>query len=284
MRTTKVLLFLNKFILGAIVLFFPGIFIYLFGFVFYSGFYLEAQQAKTFPSKECESAIENMPSVFNGKTAKGFSYSLKTPLNYESEKAWPLLIVFSPSVNASIMERYTGLTGSVTEAGFVIAYVDSVRMNIETIKSLVEIVDDIEKNFCIDKERVYLTGHSDGATISQALNLFPETRNYFSGFISSAGGFRESDLETFECSENKNVMLLQNEGDSHFKGFSSSALNWWLSCNACNEKNRRESDGCVYYQECANGRLVFCEQPGNHLSWPRRHKEIVEFISDYSGF
>lgn len=280
MRTTKVLLFVNKFMLAAIVLFFPLFFIYLFGFVFYSGKYLEAQDAKKIPAGICKQSGKNAQSGFRGKTENGFSYLVKTPLNYRSEKAWPLMLVFSPSLNASIMERYTGLTGPVTEAGFIIVYVDNVRMNVKKISSLPEIVEDIEKNFCVDDRRVYLAGHSDGATISQALNLFPETQNQFAGFISSAGGFRESDLHEFACPANKSVMLLQNEGDKHFKDFSSSALSWWLSCNSCDENNKRVIDACVYYEGCGNGRVVFCEQPGSHLSWPRRQSEMVEFITD----
>lgn len=284
MRTTKILLLINKAILGGIVVFFPLFLIYVFIFVFYSGAFLEAQEAKKMPTKICSQFGKTAVSGFRNKTSKGFTYFVKTPTNYQAEKSWPLLIVFSPSINGFLMERYTGLTSSVTKAGFLVAYVDSVSMHVKTILQLTEIVAAIEDNFCIDNERIYLAGHSDGATISQALNLFSETQHEFAGFISSAGGFRKEDLSEFECPENKHVMLLQNSGDKHFENFSSSTLSWWLACNVCEEKVKRVSEGCIYYEACEKGRVVFCEQPGSHLSWPRRHIEIENFLSDYSGF
>ena len=58
-------------------------------------------------------------------TDGGIKYNVRTPSNYISTIAHPLLVVYSPARRSrSSTERFTKLTKEATTAGFVVAYVD----------------------------------------------------------------------------------------------------------------------------------------------------------------
>ena len=176
------------------------------------------------------------------------------------------------------MEAYTGLTSSVTKAGFIVAYVDSTKISMKTISALQDVPRDIMSKWCVDSSRVFLAGHSDGATISQAMHFLPSVELSFSGFISSAAGISGEDLQAYDCVAPKNAFILHNTGDRHFRDLGEGAAQWWASCNECQRKDI-QGDGCVEYRDCRQNAVVkFCEQRGGHLRWPARHVEIVDFL------
>src|SRR6266850_1719507 len=99
------------------------------------------------------------------KTSTGIRYMVKTPVNYNASIAHPLLMVYAPGgKNRYESENYMYLTQEATAAGFIVAYADHRKMSTETIEELAEIPGLIEKKWCIDKKRIFLTGHSDGGT------------------------------------------------------------------------------------------------------------------------
>jgi polyhydroxybutyrate depolymerase len=275
-----------------IVLVFPAILIYLFIFVLYSGENLKMQAANVVPLEKVCGSVQKigLRGESRMRTVSGFAYLLKTPTNYDENLAWPVLIVFSPMMSGGFMEYYTGLTASLTRAGFLIAYVDAVPMNLKTIPKLTEVISSIDANWCMDKEKVFLAGHSDGATIAQALNFLPESGSQIikiAGFVSSAAGLQKQDLQQYACPEATQVMLLHNIGDDHFVDFGKGAAEWWAECNQCtlpaieNTNDGLNVNGCYYYEGCREGGdVIFCEQPGNHLKWPERHEEIVNFLTE----
>ncbi len=264
-------------LLAGIVLIFPAFLIYVFVFIFYSGDSLEPAVAQTVPTESlCE--LEKFDRKL--KTA----YQVRVPSNYDEHRLWPLLVVFAPAMDSAFMERYTGLTNSVTAVGYAIAYVDSIPMSFESMGKLHVLIEDIEKNWCIDSERIVLSGHSNGGTISQALNFLPvkegELEKSYFGFISSAAGLRKEDLSEYECRPGANAFVLHNEGDTHFKDFGRGASEWWAACNECELEAVDQGDGCWLYPSCADGAIVqYCEQEGGHSSWPKRHEEIAKFLT-----
>ncbi len=285
MRLTKVLVFIMQAFVYTLFLGVPVFLIYVFGFVFYSGDTLKAQPAVKLPAKACEQHII-APQTFQAgapfyhRSDSGFSYFIKTPVNYSASQAWPLLVIFTPTVQASLMERFTGLTADVTRAGFVIAYVDAVPMNLNTIAALDELSESISKWVCIDDDNLFLAGHSDGASIAQALHFLPEVKGKYRGFISSAAGVTGNDLLAYSCPKPVNVFVLQNVGDRHFRNFGQSNVQWWADCFAC-EQAEQEAGGCRNYRKCQNDVTVrLCEQEGGHLKWPPRQKEMVDFLEN----
>ena len=310
----KLLLVSMQLSVVGIVLVFPAFLIYLFVFVLYSGESLNSQAASILPADVlCQSgeklgkAGESIMRTGSGAEL-GFTYLMETPTNYNETLAWPVLVVFSPALSGGFMASYTGLTAPLTKAGFLIAYVDSVPINLKNIPRLMEVISSIDEHWCLDKTKIFVGGHSDGATISQALNFLPEAveikgvsngkvpsekmssetmpsetmtsqKIKIAGFVSSAAGLQKRDLEEYACPEATQAMLLHNSGDDHFVNFGRGAAQWWAACNQCVLPAVKDDKGCERYEGCQEGGSVtFCEQPGSHLKWPERHEEIVDFL------
>ena len=219
--------------------------------------------------------------VFIEKTAKEFPFTVKTPSNYQSSYAHPLLIVFAPSgVPSTLVEKFTGLTKDATEAGFIIVYADSRPMSIESMVELGTIPDVVAEKWCIDSEKIFFTGHSDGGTISSALTFLPESPVKPAAIAPSAAGVRGQDLKTYACPAPVSVMVMHGKEDGHFPGFGESAAQWWAVCNQCQTKLPIvDSSGCVIYTDCLDDVEVrYCEGEGSHLDWPRINKELIDFF------
>ncbi len=136
------------------------------------------------------------------QTEHGITYAVRTPANYNPQILHPLLMVYAPAGSSRFRSEYlTNLTFEATAAGFVVAYADSRRLSLEVIPELGTIPRLIAKKWCVDEQRVYLTGHSDGGTVALALALLDETRHIPTAVAPSAAGFRRTDLETFSCPE-----------------------------------------------------------------------------------
>ena len=287
MSSVKVLMLAMQTMLVAIVLVFPALLIYLFTFVFYRGDFVEAQLATHIPQVNMCSGLmsTHKDPRASYQTESGFVYRVKTPLNYDAQKPWPAVLVFSPMFGGEFMESYTGLTGPLTEAGFIVAYVDPVAMALNIIPRLTEVIEAINSAWCIDSRRLYVSGHSNGATISQALHFLPAHNNSqgqlnIAGFISSAAGLQAQDLAQYPCPKPSQAFILHNTGDRHFPDFGKGAAQWWASCNQCDSTMLDIGNGCYSYSGCAAGAAVsFCEQPGSHLKWPERHEEIINFLN-----
>jgi len=218
---------------------------------------------------------------FKENTVKKFSFTVKTPSNYQSSYAHPLLIVFAPSgVSSSLVEKYTGLTRSATEAGFIIVYADNRPMSIESMVELGTIPAVVAEKWCVDLKRIFFTGHSDGGTISSALTFLPESTVKPAAIAPSAAGVRGTDLEAYACPAPVSVMVMHGKEDGHFPGFGQSAAQWWAECNQCQTKRPAvNSSGCEIYTDCLEGVEVrYCEGKGSHLDWPRINKKLIAFF------
>ncbi len=217
----------------------------------------------------------------NLKTKKGFRYHLRTPDNYDAHYAHPLLMVFAPSLSGTLMEKYTGLTKQATQAGMIVAYVDGKRLNLAAIQEFGSIPSEIKKDWCVDEQRVFLTGHSDGGTISSALAFLEDSPFHPTAIAPSAAGITGEELKQYACPQPLSVMVMHNDGDTHFPGFGKQTASWWASCNQCSETSTASaSPGCIEYPDCANGvETHYCEgQGGSHLSWPHQNEAMLEMF------
>ena len=125
------------------------------------------------------------------KTSAGIRYMVKTPVNYNSSIAHPLLMVYAPGGrNRYESEEYMHLTQEATAAGFIVAYADHRKMSTEAIVELAEIPGLTEKKWCIDKKRIFLTGHSDGGTTAMGIAFMNGTKHIPAAIASSAAGIR----------------------------------------------------------------------------------------------
>lgn len=214
-------------------------------------------------------------------TAKGITYNVRTPDNYDPRLPSPLLMVYAPAgTSATRSERFTDLTPYATAAGFIVAYANARRMSIPTITELSTIPGLIAKQWCVDEKRIYLTGHSDGGTVSLALALLEQTRGLPTAIAPSAAGMRGVDLTDFSCPAPLPVMIMHSADDRHFPGFGAEVAAWWAGCNQCEATpGSPMANGCVAYPHCAdNVATWYCEGKGSHSTWPTLNAEMIKFF------
>jgi dienelactone hydrolase len=218
------------------------------------------------------------------KTSTGIRYMVKTPVNYNPSIAHPLLMVYAPGGrNRYESEEHMHLTQEGTAAGFIVAYADHRTMTPKAIEELADIPGLIEQKWCIDKKRIFLTGHSDGGTTAMAIAFLNGTKHIPAAIAPSAAGIRGEDLKAYQCPNPLPVMLMHSSQDSHFPGYGKEAIQWWAVCNGCDTTSAvKGSAGCVTYAGCKNNVTTrYCEGTGTHPEWPENNKAILEFFRTY---
>ena len=219
----------------------------------------------------------------NGLSSRdGFHYNVRAPANLDPTYTHPLLVVYAPAGHsAEQSEALTRLTTDATRRGFIVAYVGSRPLSQRTVIGLARVPKEVASSWCVDPNRVYATGHSDGGTVSTALALLKETKGTVSAIAPSAAGFFRKDFEGFQCPEPIPVMVMHGKRDTHFPGWGKEAALWWARCNACDlaKPPLPQDDGCVTFSGCVpGGRTVYCEGAGVHEDWPPLRSRIIQFL------
>ncbi len=172
----------------------------------------------------------------------------------------------------------------MTNKGFVVAYVDNHPLSIPVINDFSTVPKAIEKKWCINTAKIFLTGHSDGGTVTAAIGYLPKTKHIPQAIAPSAAGIRKKDLSNFDCPDPISIMVMQKEDDTLFPNYSKELADWWATCNSCENQTTPVRKGCVEYLNCEqNVQTLFCETPGAHQEWPRLNKVIIDFFLDSSG-
>lgn len=223
-------------------------------------------------------------------TGRGIRYHVRTPLNYDNRIAHPLMIVFSPGDRGGLgTEWFTGLTTDATRDGFVVVYADNRPRKLpslnrplakEWILELGTIPSQVASQWCIDLNRVFLTGHSNGGTISTALALLEEAPLSPAAIAPSAAGFRGEDLKPFTCPAPLPVLVMHSKKDKVFPGYGAETIQWWKQCNQCSDNVQALGAGCISFPECENNvSTIYCEGERRHSVWPERNNRIMSFFS-----
>jgi polyhydroxybutyrate depolymerase len=238
-------------------------------------------------TRRCEPGTKpgNAGTSNDEKTSAGILYMVKTPANYNSSIAHPLLMVYAPGGrNRYESESYVYLTQEGTAAGFVVAYADHRNMTPKAVEELAEIPGLIEKKWCIDKKRIFLTGHSDGGTVAMVIAFITGTKHIPAAIAPSAVGIRGDDLKEQSCPKPLPVMVMHSSHDTHFPGYGEETIQWWATCNGCDTASPViDADGCLTYRGCKNNVTTrYCEGAGAHPEWPGKNKAIIDFFKDLS--
>jgi polyhydroxybutyrate depolymerase len=248
----------------------------------------EAVYAVDHNTRRCEPGAKSGPAGASNdeKTSAGIRYMVKTPVNYNSTIAHPLLMVYAPAGTSRYeSETFMSLTQEATAAGFIVAYADNRKLSPKAIEELAEIPGLIEQKWCIEQKRIFLTGHSDGGTVAMGIALLKGTRHIPAAIAPSAMGIRGEDLKEQSCPNPIPVMVMHSNHDSLFPGYGKEAIQWWAACNGCETANPvQETNGCVTYRGCKNNVTTrYCEGTGMHREWPGINKAIVDFFRSRQG-
>ncbi|NOQ36240.1 MAG: poly(3-hydroxybutyrate) depolymerase [Methylococcaceae bacterium] len=240
--------------------------------------YFKTGQQQSCPSGSREG---KKGATYGEKTQEGVKYNVRTPLNYDSTVAHPLLVVYAPAkANRAKSERITGLTYEATTAGFIIAYADHPDLSTSSSVELGTIAKLMAKKWCIDEKRTYLTGHSDGGTVSMALAFMNGTKHIPTAIAPSAAGISYRDLSEHNCPAPISVMVMHSKIDRLFPDFGSESSGWWAACNDCSPIPKKLSNGCIAYSGCKNGvKTWYCEGDQPHSKWPHQNTVLLEFLA-----
>jgi len=217
----------------------------------------------------------------NGEsTLEGIKYNVRTPLNYDATIAHPLLVVLSPAgSNRAKTEKTTALTLKATSAGFIVAYADHPDLSPTSTIELGTIPGLIAQQWCIDKERIFLTGHSDGGTAAMALAFMSGTKHIPKAIAPSAAGIDYQDLRDHKCPDPVPVMVMHSVNDHLFPKYGQQTFGWWAACNQCEPIPEKIANGCMAYSGCAKGvKTWYCEGDKLHAQWPDINDTLLDFL------
>lgn len=215
------------------------------------------------------------------RSAKGIRYNVRAPHNYDPTHSHGLIVVFAPAGASALQtERLMGITRQATGAGFIVAYADHATLGLTAVRELATIPRRVGDKWCVDATRIFLTGHSDGGTVSHLAAVLPESRNLTSGIAPSAAGVVADDLRTYGCRQPMPVLIMHSKNDTLFAGFGAQTAQWWAQCNRCDiARTEPLPNGCTAYQGCVvNAPTWYCEGDGRHGAWPNRNATIIEFF------
>lgn len=214
-------------------------------------------------------------------TLEGIKFNVRTPQNYDPTVAHPLLMVYSPaSKNRTGTEKMTGLTFEATTAGFIVAYADHPELSPTSTLDLGTIPGLIAKKWCVDEQRVFLAGHSDGGTAAMALAFMTGTRHIPKAIAASAAGISRQDLYNRTCPDPLPVMIMHSANDRLFAGNGVDAAGWWAACNQCDPIPEKLANGCIAYTGCAKGvKTWYCEGRKPHAEWPAMNGALMDFFT-----
>ena len=249
------------------------------------GSYAYPPDAADMDSDACPSGKRDGPAgaSHDERTENGIAYAVRTPANYVPSVLHPLLMVYAPARTSRFRsERLTGLTFEATAAGFIVAYADARRLSLPVIAQLGSIPRRIGERWCVDEKRVYMTGHSDGGTVSLALGLLDGEHVRPAGVAPSGAGIRHADLTTMQCPDRLSALILHGAEDRLFPGYGAEAAAWVATCQACRVQDslpKPDGHGCRVYRDCRAGtNVTYCEHDGEHARWPALNAVVVSFF------
>lgn len=219
-------------------------------------------------------------------TPGGVAYNVRTPSDYEPTHAHPLIVVFSPRVTnatAAALETFTQLGPDATARGYVIAFVewfDPVpvpnRLDVDTIRT------DVSANWCVDDERVFYTGHSDGGSVTTLLAALHDAP--VAAMAPSAAGIEAINAQAYGCDSAVPTMVIHSADDTLFPipAHGIGAADHWASCFGCAALTP-VANGCAAYSGCAEGAEVqYCETTGDHYTWHGLNQSMLDFFDRHS--
>ncbi len=189
--------------------------------------------------------------------------------------------------------KYTAMNDKADAEGFIVVYprgtgkkpswnagwcCNNIFKRKDDVQFVSKILDAIEAKACVDKQRIYATGYSNGAMMTQRLAC--EMADRIAAFAPVSGPLL---LKNKECTPGRGVPILEFhgnadetlplEGTAYGMPAIEDVVEGWAKRGRCQpeaqEIFRNGDASCVSYQGCSDGaEVVFCTIEGGGHTWP----------------
>lgn len=218
----------------------------------------------------------------NVKTSDGLKITVRTPSDYDSTRAYPLLVVYPPGgYDRRRSEVFYNLTTEATRRGFIVAYSDHLPLSNKAVSLQAKAPAAVAAMFCVDAGSIAYLGHSDGGAMAQGIPTYaPAAGVAPRSIVASAAGITGDDLAPMPCPSVPAVLIVHSRDDRRFPDFGRGAATYWGACAACAPADLDAlADGCRDFSGCAEGRRVtYCETQEPHSRWPAMNSAMLDFI------
>ncbi len=207
------------------------------------------------------------------------AYVLFVPTNYTATTAMPLIFAWhglggngtmarqyfrieQAASNQAIFVYPTGLPNSSGQAAWTLT---QTGVDVQFFDALLA---DVSSKYCVDRTRVYSTGHSYGAMMTNALGCYRS--NVLRGIAPVAG---MPPFGNVTCTGAVAAWIAHGENDAtvDFTTGGVASRDLWLKLNTCDATTTPtavEPSPCVAYQGCSDGHPVhWCVHQDDH-NWP----------------
>jgi len=214
-------------------------------------------------------------------TNHGLRVVVRTPLNYLSDRPYPLVVVYPPAqFDRYASERFYNLTTEATRRGIIVAYSDHLLLSMRAVEFQAEVPASVAAHFCINVNKIAYFGHSDGGAIAEGIPGTILTAMRPRAIVASGAGITAEDLMRGRCASGVNVMIVHSRNDTRFPDFGRGAAAYWAQCAACRPLNLSgRVSACQKFEGCAHGTVVmYCDVDELHEKWPGVEGPALDFI------
>ena len=260
-------------------------------------------------AQDCAAGSRTGPknSVDERKTAGGVGYNVHTGHGYgksEGTEAFPLIVMYAGlGDDQDDDEKKVDLGELAWKRGYILVYTGHFAVYDQpgeekkmtaSVADAASVVTDVAADWCVDLERVFLLGNSDGATIASEIVLGEHLAPAPRALVVNAVGTSESYLEekySNRCPPSIPFMSMHGSLDEVFPikdGYGRDVTDFWADCNGCEPyttdpvTNFPQEDNCVHYVCPFGAPVIYCQSYVDHGDWGMYlNDNVMEFVDRF---
>jgi len=222
------------------------------------------------------------------------SYILDVPAHLTPERPVPLLLDFHGfGHSAAGVWRVSGFRELGMREGFVTAYPQGLPVHLlgredagwemtidgnRDVAFAAALIDKLEEEYCIDPQRIFVTGFSNGAFLSHVLGCRMADR--IAAIAPVSGGSLD-----LPCNPPRavSVIIFHGRNDAIVEVSSGRKLfEEWKKLDRCRGETREEGAVCTRANQCRDRTsVVYCEGDGEHRWPPEATERIWQFFKTH---
>jgi poly(3-hydroxybutyrate) depolymerase len=210
-------------------------------------------------------------------------YLVALPQTYDRNRPYPLVLAFhGAGLTGPQFRSFFNLVTPVGTDGIVVYPTGlgggwDVRRDVPFVDALLM---KLESSYCIDAQRIFATGHSNGGFFTNALGC--QRGDALRAIAPMSGGQQQ---RASSCTGNVAVWISHgNADDIVMTSYGRQSRDFWVARNECDAMMVMpvSSSPCVEYLGCAAGAPVrYCEYDGGHNLMPMSAQTIWAFFKQF---